>query len=202
MWDQRYGTREYVYGTAPNDFLAQHARDIPERGRVLCLADGEGRNGVHLATLGHPVVSVDLSEVGLAKARKLAETRGVRIETVHADLAEYDFAEARWDGIVSISAHLPGAVRRSVHAAVVRALRPAGVLILEAYTPDQIGRGTGGPSDPDFMMTEQILRAELPGLAFEHLATLERSVVEGSFHTGVASVVQCVARRPASLQIP
>jgi SAM-dependent methyltransferase len=75
-WDERYGGKHYAYGTRPNDFLSAHAARIP-KGRVLCLADGEGRNGVHLAGLGYEVTSVDSSSVGLAKARRLAEARGL-----------------------------------------------------------------------------------------------------------------------------
>ncbi|MEM1331338.1 MAG: methyltransferase domain-containing protein [Planctomycetota bacterium] len=195
MWDDRYNADEYIYGTEPNKFLKERAPSIPVGGRVLCLADGEGRNSVHLASLGYHVVGVDASEVGLRKAHKLAEEAGVVCTYEHADLASYDLGKARWDGIVSISCHLPPDIRRRVHEASVAALRPGGVFMLEAYTPDQIGRGTGGPTDATFMMTAARLEDELRGLKFEHLRELEREVIEGAYHTGLASVVQAVARR-------
>lgn len=69
-------------------FSVQQAEHIPP-GHVLCLADGEGRNGVWLAERGYDITSVDLSAIGLEKARKLAESRNVTIQTVHADLAEF-----------------------------------------------------------------------------------------------------------------
>ena len=105
---------------------------------MLCLADGEGRNGVYLAEQGYTVCSVDLSEMGLEKANRLAVQRGASAEAVVADLADYAVGEARWDGIVSIFCHLPSAVRASLHERVVAGLKPGGVFILEAYTPDQL----------------------------------------------------------------
>lgn len=196
-WDERYAGPEYAFGTEPNDFLAAVANRIPP-GPVLMLGEGEGRNAVFLAGLGHEVVAVDQSEVGLAKARRLADERGVRLRTQVADLADFPVEPGAWAGIVSIFCHLPPAIRVPLHAAVVRGLRPGGVFVLEAYTPRQIGRGTGGPSDPAMLPTVGVLAAELAGLEFVHAEELEREVREGARHTGVAAVVQVVARRAAA----
>ncbi|MBW7932290.1 MAG: methyltransferase domain-containing protein [Gemmatimonadaceae bacterium] len=196
MWNERYGVPDYVYGTEPNDFLAAQAATIP-RGRVLSLADGEGRNGVYLATLGHTVTSVDASEVGLAKARALAAAKGVSITTVAADLSAFAIAPDSWEGIVSIFCHLPPALRRRVYADAVRGLVPGGVFVLEAYRPAQIALGTGGPSNPENTPTLAALREELAGLEFVHAVELERDIHEGALHHGRSAVVQVVARRPA-----
>lgn len=195
-WDERYGDAEYAFGTEPNDFLRDETGRIPSGGDVLCLADGEGRNGVYLAEQGYTVCSVDLSEVGLEKANRLAVQRGVSIETVVADLAEYAVGEARWDGIVSIFCHLPSAVRASLHERVVAGLKPGGVFILEAYTPDQLAHETGGPSSEDLLMTAAALGCELSGLDLAVKREVERDVIEGSFHTGRAAVVQIAGCRP------
>lgn len=197
-WDAHYSEAEFVYGTAPNDFLAAEWRRLPP-GRVLCLAEGQGRNAVFLAQQGYEVVAVDQSAVGLQKAQQLAAQRGVRIETVVADLADFVIEPAAWQGIVSIFAHVPRAVREAVHARVPAGLCPGGVFLLEAYTPRQweIG-GTGGPKDKDselFMMLPA-LRRELAGLEFLLAQETEREVNEGGFHRGRAAVVQLLARRP------
>ena len=195
-WEHRYGSSaEYIFGTEPNDFLRERTADLPP-GRVLCLAEGEGRNAVFLAEHGFAVSSVDLTDAGVAKTRQLAATRGVTIDARQGDLAHYDLGESQWEAIVSIFAHTPPAVRRAVHARVVRALVPGGVLLLEAYTPDQIGRGTGGPPTPDMTPTLAELRRELTGLEFLHGLELVRNVVEGPGHSGEGAVVQVVARRP------
>ena len=194
MWDSRYAAdeAEYVYGIEPNDFLAASVTDLP-KGNVLCLADGEGRNGVYLASLGHTVTSVDLSAAGLVKAAKLAEENGVALETVVADLADFEFGENRWDLIVSIFAHTPPLIRRRVHAAIADALRPGGAFVLEAFTPDQIGRGTGGPPVAEMMMTLVGLRSELEGMTIQAGEELVRPVLEGVLHTGDGAVVQIIA---------
>ena len=125
----------------------------------------------------------------------VAAERGVELTTVVADLADYDLGSERWDLIVSIFAHTPPPVRRAIHAGVASALRPGGRFVLEAYTPDQIGRGTGGPPVPELTMTLAGLRDELTDLDLEVGRELVRPVVEGSGHTGDGAVVQVIARR-------
>ncbi len=192
-WEARYGaTDEYVYGTDPNEFLAASVGEIPA-GDVLCIADGEGRNGVFLAGLGHRVTSVDLTAAGMAKADRLAAERGVALTTIVADLAGFDFGEHRWDLIVSIFAHTPPPIRSRVHASIATALRPGGRFLLESYTPEQIGRGTGGPPVPELTMTLDGLRNELTGMEIVSGRELVRPVVEGPGHTGDGAVVQVIA---------
>lgn len=195
MWDKRYSEPGFAYGSEPNEFLAGFAGLIPA-GPVLSLGEGEGRNAVYLASLGHRVVAIDQSEVGLAKARRLAGDRNLTIEAFRADLEHYPIEPGAWAGIVSIFCHLPRRIRVNLYSAVVRGLRPGGIFVLEAYTPNQIGRGTGGPQDPDMMVTLAGLKEELAGLDFVHARELERDVREGAYHTGVASVVQVVGQRP------
>jgi SAM-dependent methyltransferase len=164
---------------------------------VLCLAEGEGRNAVFLAERGFDVTAVDQSAVGLQKAVALAVQRGVRIATVVADLADWNMDRpGGWGGIVSIWCHLPSALRARVHRQACAALQPGGVLILEAYTPEQLKFRTGGPADPDLMPTLAQLRSELAGLSFEVAHECQREVHEGRGHDGPSAVVQVVARRP------
>jgi|GEM_PF-2539860 len=106
MWDECYAEPGYAYGTAPNDFLAAVVDRIPD-GRVLCLAEGEGRNATFLAQWERQVTAVDASAVGMAKAAALAAERGVKLDTVVADLATYELQPGAWDAIVLIFAHLP-----------------------------------------------------------------------------------------------
>jgi SAM-dependent methyltransferase len=194
FWNNRYATPHFVYGEAPNAFVAEMASQIPA-GPVLCLAEGEGRNAVHLAMLGHRVTAVDQSEAGLAKARLLAASRGVEIETVQADLVGFAIEPGVWSGIVATFAHLPPAIRYKVHAQAVRGLRPGGMFILEAYTPAQLAFDTGGPKSSELLMTLAGLREELAGLEFLVGREIEREVIEGDGHTGRGAVVQILARR-------
>jgi SAM-dependent methyltransferase len=194
LWDERYAKPGFVYGTKPNDFLASVAEQIPT-GPVLSLGEGEGRNAIFLASLGYDVTAIDQSEVGLEKLQQRADELGYRIQTQQADLDNYQIDEGVWAGIVSIFCHLPPLIRVPLYDAVKRGLRPGGVFILEAYTPGQCGRGTGGPPSPEMMTSLDNLTSELAGLEFLYARELEREVLEGSYHTGLAEVVQLLARR-------
>lgn len=194
MWNERYSKPGYAYGVKPNDFLEAEAHRLP-KGSVLSLAEGEGRNAVYLASLGYRVTCVDSSSVGLAKAERLAIERGVVIETVVADLAEYDIGHEQWDGIIAIFCHLPSALRRQVNQRVVTGLKPGGIFLLEGYTPEQLELGTGGPADIDMLMAKDQLVQELDGLDFIISREVVRSVVEGDCHSGQAAVLQMIAVR-------
>jgi hypothetical protein len=194
-WDERYDGEDYLFGTQPNDFLASVANKIPEGAKVLCLADGEGRNGVYLASLGHQVTSVDLSSVGLHKAQRLAVNQGVTIETIQTDIAEYDIGNDRWDCIVSIFFHIPPTLRDLIYPRIIEGLKKNGALILESYTPKQLEFGTGGPPIADYMLYPADLDLAFADLDIEFLAACERQVIEGTGHTGQASVVQLLARK-------
>ena len=196
FWDQRYGSPAYFYGTEPNEFLRAHAAAFPPGGAVLCLGEGEGRNAVFLAAQGHDVVALDQSAVGLEKAARLADTKGVRIRTLVADLANFPVEPGRWDGIVSIWCHLPSAMRRALHRQVIVSLKPGGVFLLEAYTPEQLRYGTGGPRETDLLPSLAELRRDLDGMELLVGLETEREVQEGTGHHGLSAVVQVIARRP------
>lgn len=194
QWNIRYSESDYFYGTAPNDFLRNNFGSI-QKGKVLCLADGEGRNSVFLAEQGYNVTSVDISSVGVEKTRRLASERGVTVNAIVGDLTDFDLGNHQWNGVVSIFCHLSSELRRRVHQRVVKSLVSGGVVLLEAYTINQIGRGTGGPQVADFLMSELSLRSEFSQLTPVHLAEIERTVSEGAGHTGMAAVVQMIARK-------
>lgn len=189
MWDERFSGLEYIYGTEPNDFLVSVTSKIPQ-GQVLCLGDGEGRNGTYLASLGYKVVAVDQSIVGLAKAQKLAQEKQVEISTIHADLADFIIEPQAWDGIVSIFCHLPSDLRSRVYHQVVQGLKPNGVFILEAFAPEQLQYNTGGPKNIDMLPSLNMLQQELAGLQWKIERALERDLDEGRYHDGKAAVIQ------------
>lgn len=192
FWDAKYGGEEFIYGKQPNEFLMSQVAKLKPNGAILCLAEGEGRNAVYLATVGFKVTAVDCSVVGLKKLQRLADASGVHIDTVVADLTEFDIGTSKWDGIVSIWCHIPPLLRRSVHADCVRGLKSGGVFILEAYTAKQLEFGTGGPASKNLMMNRTDLQHELAGLSELTINELQREVYEGIGHNGISAVVQCV----------
>jgi len=198
VWNDRYAGDDYVFGTEPNDFLKSVAGEISSGAKVLCLADGEGRNGVYLAQQGHQITSVDMSSVGLEKAEKLATANKVALTTIQADLAKYGLGEAQWDCVVSIFFHIPPKLQQIIYPRIIRSLKPGGLLILESYTPEQLNFGTGGPPVAELMLTLELARSGFGELEFLHVEELERNVVEGVGHTGRAAVLQLLARKSES----
>lgn len=192
MWDERYAEEEYAYGKQPNDFLVENFKVIP-KGKVLSLAEGEGRNAVFLAQQGYDVTAIDGSSVGLEKAQKLAQEKGVKITTIQADLDSYEIETNMWDGIISIFCPLTESQRQRIHQQVVAGLKENGVYLIEAYTPEQVELGTGGGKSIETMTTKQSLEQDLSALKFLKLHQTIREIIEGKYHTGMGSVVQGIA---------
>jgi SAM-dependent methyltransferase len=197
FWEDRYAEPAYAYGTEPNDFVREVAEQIPP-GRVLCLGEGQGRNAVFLAQRGFDVTAMDQSRMGLLRAEALAKERGAKITTIAADLDEFMIEPLGFSGIVSIFVHLPHALRRSVHERVMNGLAEGGVYVFEQYGPQQSQYKTGGPEEPDRRPDLATVRAELFKLEHEIAREVVRNVTEGVYHTGLASTVQVLARRPRS----
>ncbi len=196
-WDARFAREEYVFGTEPNRFLASCRELIPEGGRVLCVADGEGRNGVWLAGQGFRVDAFDRSPTGVAKAERLARARGVEVRVAVASTDDWPWPEAVYDAVAAIFIQFaPPEMRRRLWANALAALRPGGLLLLEGYGLDQLAHGTGGPRVADQLYTEDQLRDELAAFTLERLDVYEAPIEEGPLHSGMSALIDVVARRP------
>jgi len=199
FWDQRYSGNDFAYGEAPNEFLVQMADRLPNRGDALDIGAGEGRNAVFLALRGLNVLAVDQSEVGMHKALQRAKACALSLRAKAVDLRDLEAEPGSIDVVSSIFVHLPALLRATVHNRIGAWLKPGGLFLLEAYAPDQLERNTGGPKDPEMLASLESIVGELTGegkLIIEHQSALVRMVSEGRFHTGEASVVQVLARKP------
>lgn len=196
FWDERYKHDSYLYGAEPNDLLREHASLFRSGGRVLSLAEGEGRNAVFLAEQGCLVQGVDFSPEGQAKALALAEARGVAIDYVLADLTQYSMGSEAWDGIVSIFCHMASHDRPSLYAAIMAALKPGGVFLLEGYNAAQLSYSTGGPKDVDYLTSLDMLMEAFKGFEILLAQDTVHDIREGLGHTGSGSVTQFIARKP------
>lgn len=195
-WDQRYRHPNNVFGYRVNDFLAAQARFLKPRSRILCLGDGEGRNGVFLAGRGHDVVSLDFSRVGLDKAEATARDKGVELETWCVDLAEWVSHPAPalpWDAVVSVFVHLEPGLRRQVAATVTAQCSPGAMLVLEEFTPAQPAMGSGGPKDPEVLLTRAQVQEDWHDWHLD-VRLVERRIFEGMAHQGLSSVVQALGK--------
>ncbi|HMP74222.1 MAG TPA: class I SAM-dependent methyltransferase [Kiritimatiellia bacterium] len=194
-WNDRFRPEEPAYGRDPSLFLVEHGVAIGRGASVLVPADGEGRNGLWLARRGARVTCVDFAEVGLAKVQAVADGEGLSLTTICADLKEWDWPVGVYDAVVAVYFHLETDVRARLHGKMVEALRPGGVMMLEAFHRDQFGLGSGGPRDPGMMFTEEMLRADFSGL--ERLAVRRDEVVleEGRLHRGPAVLIRMIGFR-------
>ena len=195
-WNQRYEGDAYLFGTAPNDWLRQHAAIWSKGDRVLCVADGEGRNSVWLATRGLSVETFDISATGVEKARRMAAAAGVKIAFSVAGCDDFSWSESAYDGVVAIFVQFADPdMRKRLFANMIRALRPGGCLVLLGYTPRQLEYRTGGPPFASHLYTEQLLRASFAELRILELEEFEADLAEGTGHLGRSALVGMVAIR-------
>ena len=197
VWNSRYDTEEYLFGTAPNGWLRDHAHIWAPGSRVLCVADGEGRNSVFLAGRGLRVDAFDPAANAVAKARHLTNERGVTVQFSVADCDTYPWPEAAYDGVAAIFVQFADPpLRTRLFAHIVRALKPGGTLILQGYTPKQLEYGTGGPSQPSHLYTDEMLRKAFAELRILELREYEAELREGTGHLGRSALIGLVAERP------
>ena len=195
-WNARYDTDSYVFGEAPNAFLVRHASDLSP-GRALCIADGEGRNGVWLTERGWDVLSIDFSEIAQKKAAALAERRGVSITLEKADVHDWAFPTEAFDLVADIFSQFSSPLQRPIKwNGMLHALRPGGYLILQGYTPGQLRHGTGGPSQVENLYTPALLAEAFGGLEILCLEEREEELQEGVGHHGLSATIGLVARKP------
>lgn len=187
-WNQRYEQSELVWGAAANRVLVSEVGTrVP--GRALDLGCGEGRNAVWLASQGWTVTGVDFSEVGLEKARRLAEALGVPVEWELADLRTSTPAAGTYDLVLVLYLHLPADERRSVHAAAAAALRAGGAILVVGHDESNLADGYGGPQDPSILFTPEDVVDDLAGLS---VVKAERVVRPVSTDNGERSAIDAL----------
>jgi SAM-dependent methyltransferase len=185
-----------LFGVEPNDWLRAQAKVWRAGDRVLCVADGEGRNSVWLAGQGLVVEAFDIAEVGVAKAQRLAAVQGISVHYAVADCDAYAWPQAAYDGVAAIFVQFADpALRQRLFANIVASLKPGGTLILQGYTPKQLDYRTGGPPLASHLYTEALLREAFAELDLLDLRSYEAELAEGSAHCGWSALIGLVARK-------
>lgn len=195
-WDRRFKSEEYLFGTEPNAFLASQAFRLEPKMKVLAVADGGGRNAVWMAERGLDVVSVDASAVGLEKARQLAARRGVTLQTVLADLGEWEWEPEAFDVVVAIFVQFaPPELRRTMFEGFHTCLKPGGILIMQGYRVEQLRYGTGGPPHAEHLYTKDLLIRSFGNWEIRHLQEHDSVIEEGAGHSGMSALIEMVAEK-------
>jgi len=194
-WEKRFSAPGYLFGKEPNAFLAAQAHRLRGLKSALSVADGEGRNGVWLAEQGLDVLAIDYSPVALAKARALAQERGVRLRTEVADVTTWRWPTDEFDVIAAIFMHLAGAERDALFAGLKKTLKPGGLLLMQSYRPEQLKYRTGGPPDAERMATRALLEAAFGDFAELDIREHDSIIDEGTGHVGMSALIDLVGKK-------
>ncbi|MEO1951079.1 class I SAM-dependent methyltransferase [Thioclava sp.] len=196
-WNERFAGEEYLYGTTPADFVARQAWRLAPGARLLSIADGEGRNGTYLASLGVQVTALEPSENARRKAAELAQERGVSMQTINADLRGYDWPRGEYDAVLACFIQFADtAFRAEIFDGIATALKPGGLALIHGFARRQPRYGTGGPGIVEQLYDLDLLRDAFPRWEVLHQADYDADLDEGAGHFGRAALIDFVARKP------
>ena len=195
-WNNRFQAENYVYGTEPNVFISEMQNKLQLTGDALAIAEGEGRNAVYLAKQGMTVTAWDFAQSGLLKTEKLAENKGVIVQTELVDLNEAVWETGRWDEIVCVFGHFPKEIRKKTLEGVKKAVKPGGYFMTEVYSIHQIPYKSGGPRDIHLLYSPEEFLQTFSDWRIVHFFMGEAFRNEGELHTGLGHVIQFVGQKP------
>lgn len=196
-WNERFAVQEYVYGKAPADFVARQAWRLAPGSSLLSIADGEGRNGTFLASLGLRVTALEPAPNARQKSAELAAERGVSLSMIDADLRGYDWPEAEYDAVLACFIQFADpAFRAEIFDGMAKALKPGGLALIHGFARRQPRYGTGGPGIVEQLYDLDLLRDAFPRWEVLHQADYDAELDEGAGHAGLAALVDFVARKP------
>ena len=197
FWNERFNKEEFIFGKEPNEYLVdQTGKYLKPGNKVLCIADGEGRNGVWLAKQGMQVVGFDASDIALAKAKQFAKEHQVQVEYSFSDTDSFAWHANNYDAVIGIFIQFADPVMRErIFQKTYEALKPGGIFILQGYTPKQLEYKTGGPSLIEHLYTEEMIRDLSKLFDIRELSIYEKELSEGARHTGMSALLGLVAQK-------
>lgn len=197
FWNERFNKDEFIFGKEPNEYLVEQTRKYLKLGsKVLCIADGEGRNGVWLAKQGMQVLGFDASDIALAKAKQFARDNQVEIEYSFSDTDSFDWQKNTYDAVVGIFIQFADpSMRKRIFEQTYETLKPGGIFILQGYTPKQLEYKTGGPSLIEHLYTEELIRGLAKNFEILDLCCYEKELNEGARHAGMSALLGLVAKK-------
>lgn len=200
MWESRYASEAYAYGTAPNKFFKEAIDNLQLSGKILFPAEGEGRNAVYAAKKGLEVIAFDLSEAGKKKALQLAKTEQVSIDYQVGDLMNLPLVNEKFEGAALIFAHFPPPLLSPYHKKIGSLLQPGGILILEGFSTGHLEKrienpNVGGPNNLDMLFSTESIQQDFPDFEIIQLEEVEVELKEGLFHNGTGKVIRFIGKK-------
>ena len=197
FWNERFDKAEFIFGKEPNEYLVEQTKQYLKPGnKVLCIADGEGRNGVWLAKQGMQVIGFDASDIALAKAKQFAKDNQVKVEYSFSDTDSFNWPENTYDAVIGIFIQFADpAMRARIFKQTYEVLKPGGIFILQGYTPKQLEYKTGGPSLIEHLYTEDMIKDLAKDFQILDLCCYEKELSEGARHTGMSALLGLVAQK-------
>ena len=201
FWDERYATKNYAYGEAPNEFLKAKIDTLSHTGKILFPAEGEGRNAVYAAQKGWNVEAFDISEMGRSKAIQLAENQGVTINYQVGHLKDFNYKINSFNALALIYAHFPPTVKNEYFPAFAELLKPNGLIIFEGFSTTHLeyrakNPSVGGPNVLEMLFSIEEVKSYFPNFEVLQLEDVEVQLNEGEFHQGTGKVIRFVGRKP------
>jgi ubiquinone/menaquinone biosynthesis C-methylase UbiE len=194
FWNDRYTESEFAYGREPNQFLKEHIHLFP-KGKVLFVAEGEGRNAVFAAKNGLQVYAFDYSDSGQKKAMVLASENNVVIDYEVSDVLQLSYEKNSFDAIVFIFAHFPSDIRKKAHEELLSLVKPNGKIVFEAFSKEQLKYTSGGPKESAMLFSEDEVRKEFVNVTFDFLKTQLVMLNEGPYHQGEGKVIRFIGTK-------
>ncbi|PIJ99584.1 class I SAM-dependent methyltransferase [Lysinibacillus sphaericus] len=194
-WNRRFLGSEYVYGEQPNAFIKDYVNYLKECPNIAAYAEGEGRNAVFLASMGHTVTAYDYAQSGLTKTEQLAQKHYVSVQTMLTDLLLDDLPVEKYDAAIMIFGHFQLQQQQAVIQKIIDSVKQGGRIMMELYSIYQLPYASGGPQQLDFLYDPIHVLQWCQSHKIIHFFTGEQIRHEGTLHTGLAHTIQFIIEK-------
>lgn len=194
FWNDKFQMQEYLYGIEPNRYIQANTALLQANSHILCLAEGEGRNALHLANLGHQVSAIDASDIAINKLHKLLNEHGHSIQTQHLDLNHWNPTKNLYDAIATSYLHIPKPLLAQTMQNSIVALKTEGIFMGEFFSTNQLNYNSGGPKAIEMLYSIEDF-ASHQGVEFIELQEKIITLDEGKGHEGEASVIRVLFKK-------
>ena len=193
FWDTRYAAEEYVYGTEPNEYFKSFI-DPLEPESILLPTEGEGRNAVYAAARGWKVTAFNFSIYSKEKVLELTRQHNVSIDYQLTDYKHFK-SDKKYDLVVLLYGHFAPEDRQEYHRKIRNFIKSGGILLLEAFSKEQIHNNSGGPKNPEALYNKEMMKNDFGELQITTLEEVTKELKEEGFHEGKANIIRLIATK-------